>query len=87
MKLIVTGREVCDGWGIWRKAPPGRVQRARSQLVCAYTSDAAAGWKRGSCAPGPRGGDAQAARPTASAQGASQRKLKDMDMEDLPKST
>ena len=35
----------------------------------------------------PRGGDAQAARPTASAQGASQRKLEDMDMEDLPKST
>lgn len=85
MKLIVTGREVCDGWGIWRKAPPGRVQRARSQLVCAYTSDAAAGWKRGSCAPARRrcaGGKTDGERA-----GASQRKLKDMDMEDLPKST
>ncbi|MNT39418.1 hypothetical protein D3C72_1756640 [compost metagenome] len=43
MKLTVMGRELDDGCGTGRRAPPGSVQRARSQLVCASMSEAEAG--------------------------------------------
>lgn len=78
---MVSGREPEDGCGIERSAPPERVQRARSQLVCASTSEAAAGWKRGSRPSAVRGGAAQAANVNASAHGAIQRQEVDKAME------
>jgi len=43
MKATVMGRDVDEGCGTGRRAPPGSVQRARSQLVCTSMSDADVG--------------------------------------------